>query len=280
MGGVAVALILGLAAASARGIIYPWMGTSLVGLVNLVAVAFFAVAICYNYFTAYLTDAGATPPGYTPDKSIKGPRFCFRCQEYKPPRSHHCSDCDRCTLKMDHHCPWVGNCIGYYNHKNFLLFLIYVVLGCSHSCFLAIWRLTRLVIMLNNPSRRVRNMVESWQLVTCIIAIVLILAVLIGVGSLLYWQLSCLWNNITTIEDWEIDREERKAKSERRRPIKFPFDVSPGANFRSVLGESVWSWLVPIGPSGDGLKYRTTPGVPEDAQFFWPPRYGNTYDSD
>lgn len=45
----------------------------------------------------------------------------------------------------------MGNCIGYYNHKNFLLFLIYVVLGCSHSCFLAIWRLTRLVIMLNNP---------------------------------------------------------------------------------------------------------------------------------
>ena len=52
-------------------------------------------------------------------------KICQFCKEVKPLRTHHCSICGICVLKMDHHCPWINNCIGQNNQRYFLLFLFH-----------------------------------------------------------------------------------------------------------------------------------------------------------
>ncbi|KAL3467791.1 zf-DHHC-domain-containing protein [Aspergillus heterothallicus] len=125
----------------------PWIGlpSSILGVV---------LYLCLNisYTTAVFTDPGsplvnrsrannrhqysALPitelPEYTSYtvNSTGGSRFCKKCQCPKPDRTHHCSTCKRCVLKMDHHCPWLATCVGMYNYKAFLLFLTYTSLFC------------------------------------------------------------------------------------------------------------------------------------------------------
>ena len=57
--------------------------------------------------------------------------MCQRCLKCKPDRCHHCSQCNQCILKMDHHCPFIANCVGRHNLRHFLLFLLYACLGLA-----------------------------------------------------------------------------------------------------------------------------------------------------
>ncbi|WWD00394.1 hypothetical protein V866_007306 [Kwoniella sp. B9012] len=62
-------------------------------------------------------------------------RWCRKCNGWKPDRCHHCRHCEQCVLKMDHHCPWVGTCVGYHNYKPFFLFINYALLLAIYATF-------------------------------------------------------------------------------------------------------------------------------------------------
>lgn len=57
-----------------------------------------------------------------------GWRYCEKCQQNVPPRSHHCKLCDTCVMKRDHHCWFAGYCVGYHNHRYYCMMVIYIVI--------------------------------------------------------------------------------------------------------------------------------------------------------
>ncbi|PPR00301.1 hypothetical protein CVT24_004591 [Panaeolus cyanescens] len=101
-----------------------------------------SVGLCtYNFFRATTLDPG-TCPKPSSDEELKsviedlasegrlnGQTFCIQCMARKPLRSKHCRICDKCVARSDHHCPWVWNCVGANNHRQFLVFVITLVLG-------------------------------------------------------------------------------------------------------------------------------------------------------
>ena len=106
-------------------------------------------------------------------------KYCKKCKEVKPPRTHHCSVCGKCVFRMDHHCPWVGNCVGLLNHKKFLLFLIYSFIGLQ--CVGWGTRLT-------GGQKRYQNLMYGGFFMS------------LSVGILMFFHLFLVLSNWTTLE--------------------------------------------------------------------------------
>ena len=98
--------------ATVTGVIVPWLGFSMWGILHTVCFSAIAFLCLASHGRAMLTDPGAVPLDAVPVPEEGKPdvckyRTCKRCKAFKPSRAHHCSICNRCVVKMDHHCPWV-----------------------------------------------------------------------------------------------------------------------------------------------------------------------------
>ncbi|XP_070553698.1 uncharacterized protein [Ptychodera flava] len=102
------------------------------------------VVMWYSFYKAYTTDPGFYQKNSQEyDRAIKQvahfdewkqgknplSRLCHTCRIVKPLRTKHCRVCNRCVMHFDHHCPYIYNCVGYYNRKWFVFFVTSVAIN-------------------------------------------------------------------------------------------------------------------------------------------------------
>jgi len=196
-----------------------------------------------------------------------GRRYCAHCGMDKPPRAHHSGALNKCVKRMDHYCIWVNNVIGYENHKYFILFLVYTVIGISH--FLCAAMYTLFVESLTNFESA-----NPLYLILVFVFSVFTLPMVILVTIFLAWNIYLLFTNQTSIEYhnnsgiMESLSSWRRSKRGKQLAIKttyeHAYDTNWYENICSIMGSSPLIWFIPFGSFGtahlklsDGINYPT-----------------------
>ncbi|KAF4694099.1 zinc finger protein [Perkinsus olseni] len=244
-------------------------------------VGFLVFVLCiYTFAAASITDPGiitkrnvhAISKIYPMDEILFHEKECSTCKQPKPARSKHCSLCNCCVARFDHHCVWINNCVGVNNVHWFIAFLLANTALCVYGAIVGVISLMAVVKERDLWNARFINpttgeqftasyrIIFQWLLTHEYIMIAMITLctimsiVLVGFTS---WHLYLAASNVTTNESakWRtihdyLKKENREAELDGLKNIYDKGSVL--ANWRDVLWDRVDTRTLAEEPSNTG----------------------------
>ena len=169
--------------------------------------------------------------------------FCYTCSMFRPPRTSHCSVCDNCVERFDHHCLWLGTCIGKRNYKYFYWFISSLFINQIFQIFSAIYYIV-------NQAKKIKNKEKnSLFIVIAYSGIVFynILFIACFLGKLLLIHTFLVFKNFTFYE-----LVKKKLEIYPSNPFrKFKYDVFKKLLFKFPSKSIIVSYIQNLGSKND-----------------------------
>ncbi|KAM7505178.1 hypothetical protein LguiB_004082 [Lonicera macranthoides] len=172
-------------------------------------------------------------------------KYCDTCMLYRPPRASHCSICNNCVQRFDHHCPWVGQCIGIRNYRFFYMFISTSTILCVYV-FVFSW-----INIVNGPEKLLKtiskDILSDFLIVYCFVAVWF-------VGGLTIFHFYLISTNQTTYENfrYRYDKKENPYNMGMMRNLQEVFfsKIPSSMNkFRSFVQEDENMMMEPTTPN-------------------------------
>ncbi len=198
------------------------------------------------------------------EKKLDGSlRFCRKCGAFKPDLAHHSRELGLCILCYQHWCMWSNNAIGFYNHKPYLLSLLYSSLAHATSLALLLPGALRAWPAFDPPAALVAlweggdGSILAYAYLTCLAS------ASIGAGSAawLLFHAALVARGVTAhtfFRQWGCSRQKPPKPPLAGRP----FDFGPRGNLARTCGRHPLLWLLPTnqGVEGNGIFFELSGG--------------------
>lgn len=186
------------------------------------------------------------------------PIFCEECRNFKPDRTHHDSHSGRCVRKLDHFCPWAGGVISETNFKFFIQLLFYGSLYTGYT-------LVVMAYFFTERSRKADSKPAHWVVALALAALFFLFA--FGMFMTTFYNLSLNYTTIEIMQRGRIHHIAIRSKSRTSHPkaiaeislspsrtyfvvqtedTDHPWDTGSLPNIQSVMGHTLWEWLLPL----------------------------------
>ncbi|KAL7275963.1 Palmitoyltransferase [Rhizina undulata] len=222
--------------------------------------------IWITYARTIYTDPGSPPKDYAPTELggldaeegrgrgesrrlvAAAGKWCRKCESVKPVRCHHCKTCKRCILRMDHHCPWTANCVGFRNFPHFFRFLFYTAFTTCYLLYHLIDLCYEVYLARDLPSYLSEITPSEILLIFSLVFVDTMTAFALTI--LFFRTLVQTSEGFTTIETFEKERHDALVRRKAVKRQTFPYDIGVYANISCAMANAWFVlWWFPLYPS-------------------------------